>query len=118
MKAYFVSDIHLKSDQEKNAKIFLDLLLKIQNENATDLFLVGDIFDLWIGNKKYFIQKFDSIVKAIQSLVQSGVQVHYFEGNHDLYLKSFWENKIGVKFYSKANYFKLNFFKVIVGHGD
>ncbi len=119
MQAYFVSDIHLRSMQEVNARLFVRFLKSLQvKDGVTHLFLVGDIFDFWISDHKYFIEKFEPIVTEIQRLVKDGIAVHYFEGNHDLYLKNYWTNRLGVKVYTEHEVFKLNGFKVRVEHGD
>ena len=93
IKAWFISDIHLKNEQESNSEKLLLFLHSLENgqRQASHLFLVGDIFDLWIHNHSYFIEKFPKIVNAIRVVVKKGIEVHYFEGNHDLYLKKYWQ---------------------------
>src|SRR5689334_4808271 len=101
--AYFVSDLHLTDPSDSKSKLFVrfldDLLAQSRGgvgEKPTHLFLVGDIFDLWIGSHDYFRQTFSEVVEAVSRLVQAGLQVHFFEGNHDLYLKTFWHDQLGV----------------------
>lgn len=133
MIAFFLSDIHLKDPNEPNAQVlqhfFERLLIEKTELNSeakssmgpaisTYLFLVGDIFDLWIGDHNYFAEKFKELVDSIRALVQAGVEVHYFEGNHDIHLKKFWEDKAGVKVHSNGHLFKLNEFSVLIEHGD
>lgn len=136
MKAYFLSDLHLKDMQERNSQTLLRFLHYVRDEQITInglrdqsiravkgsadrqfVFLVGDIFDLWIGKHKYFVSRFQPIVDAISELVRAGVEVHYFEGNHDLYLKHFWK-KIGVITHEDAIITDLQGLKVRVEHGD
>ncbi len=123
--AYFVSDIHLTSSDEPNARALLALLEKLRSdalggsgEKPTHLFLVGDIFDLWIGSHEYFVQKFGPVIRAIRAVVDAGVTVHFFEGNHDLHLKKFWQDKLGVQVHSDAEIFELAGKTVRVEHGD
>ncbi len=82
------------------------------------MFLVGDIFDLWIHNHRYFVDKFPKIVNAIRAVVARGIEVHYFEGNHDLYLKKFWQQEVGVKVHDGPEFFKLGSYRIRVEHGD
>ena len=86
-KAYFLSDLHLRSSEESNSQKLLLFLRHLQEnpESFSHLFLVGDIFDLWIHSHKYFIDKYSEIVEAIRAVVDSGNEVHYFEGNQFLY---------------------------------
>jgi UDP-2,3-diacylglucosamine hydrolase len=119
IQAWFVSDIHITDMSDEKAKIFLAFLRSLKSERlCTHLFLVGDIFDLWIGNHKFFQKKFAPIIEQIQFLVNQGVEVHYFEGNHDLYLKGFWENRLGVHVHSGPEYFELGAKMFRVEHGD
>lgn len=120
IKAWFVSDIHLKSEDESNSEKLLLFLHSLENgeRQASHLFLVGDIFDLWIHNHSYFVEKFPKIVNAIRVIVSKGIEVHYFEGNHDLYLKKFWQQDVGVKVHDGPEFFNLGSHKIRVEHGD
>lgn len=117
-KAYFLSDIHLGSMQERNANTLVRFLRSLDGSDATHLFLVGDIFDLWIGRHAYFVDKFADIVKAIDAMRKSGIEVCYFEGNHDLYLHTFWQRQLAVEVFEDAHYFDLGGRVVRVEHGD
>lgn len=120
MEAWFLSDIHLKTMQERNSDIllrFLRFLLK-NNPSETHLFLLGDIFDLWIGGHRVFVKKFQPLVEAVRDLKQAGAQVTYIEGNHDVHIHSFWQKKLGVNVFVEAQYFEINDRVVRVEHGD
>ncbi|HVK60507.1 MAG TPA: UDP-2,3-diacylglucosamine diphosphatase [Bdellovibrionales bacterium] len=122
MTAYFVSDIHLVSPAEEKTEVFNRFLQSIAAggslEKATHLFLVGDIFDLWVGNHRYFSDKFHTTVELIRALAMAGVQVHYFEGNHDLHLDRFWQERLGIKIHADAESFDLAGLRVRIEHGD
>ena len=121
--AYFISDLHITRSGDKPAVLFLSFLREL-NERANtspvpiQLFLVGDIFDLWIGGHDYFVNAFSEIVTSIRALVKNGVTVHYFEGNHDLHLATFWQNEVGAKVHADAATFMINGKIVRVEHGD
>ncbi|MBF0099590.1 MAG: UDP-2,3-diacylglucosamine diphosphatase [Desulfobacterales bacterium] len=117
--AYFISDIHLKSPDELKAKLFLDFLKKIpQPYPATHLFLLGDIFDLWISNHEFFIHRFDAIVHELSRLVQQGISVHYVEGNHDLYLRDYFENCCHIHVYESPEIIRFGHRMIRIEHGD
>ena len=119
MKAFFLSDIHIKDPQESNSQTLLLFLSQIlKDPEATHLFLVGDIFDLWVEDHQYFKHRYHDIVEAIQACVHKGIEVHYFEGNHDLYLKKFWQDQVGAKVHEGPTTFDLGPWKVRVEHGD
>jgi UDP-2,3-diacylglucosamine hydrolase len=118
MRAYFVSDLHLKSPDEPRTKAFVAWLRALPTESPSHVFLVGDIFDLWIGSHSYFVERFTEVVEAIRGLRAAGIEVHFFEGNHDLHLTRFWEDELGVKVHADARTFELAGTRVRVEHGD
>lgn len=110
--------MHLGSDNEPNFILFVNWLKKLELQNASHLFLMGDIFDLWIENHKYFKNKYKIIIEELQRLQNGGVQIFYFEGNHDLYLKSFWQEELGFLIFEQVEYIKLGPWCVRAEHGD
>lgn len=117
-RALFVSDIHIKSAADPNCRLFDRFLDRCLNIRPDILFLVGDIFDLWIADRKYFVEEYAQTIRRIRELRGSGVEVYYFEGNHDLDLKAFWAEQVGVKVFENAAYFDLLGRTVRVEHGD
>ena len=119
MKALFVSDIHIIDFKEPRGLLFLNMLKQLKGyRDITHLFLVGDIFDLWIADHHYFINRYSHVIDELRRLQMEGVEIHYFEGNHDLYLKSFWGKKLGMHVHEGPTTFRLGEFTVRVEHGD
>lgn len=120
MQAWFVSDIHIKNLNERNSQKLLRFLHSLSSREvpATHLFLVGDIFDLWISDGSVFVRKFQPIVEAIIAVKKAGILVTYFEGNHDVHVKHFWQEKLGIPTFVDEEFFQLGTWKVRVEHGD
>lgn len=116
--AIFVSDLHITSPSDDKAKQFLKLLKKIENLDVKQLVLLGDIFDLWVANHSFFKESYLDICKQIQYLVKLGIEVHYFEGNHDLYLSDYWQKELGLQVHS--DFLEVNWYnkKIRMEHGD
>ncbi len=89
IRAYFISDIHVKSETSHRGELFIRFLNELPND-VTHLFLLGDIFEFWIGRHSYWIEKFQTIFRRINALSESGIQVHYIEGNHDISIAEAW----------------------------
>jgi UDP-2,3-diacylglucosamine hydrolase len=109
VESFFVSDIHLKSLQERNAILFLRFLRELKERSRhrpSELFLLGDIFDLWLSNHEVFVERFDSLLFEMKDLVARGVPIYYFEGNHDVHLDVYFEKEIRAEVFVKAQYFK------------
>lgn len=118
-KAVFISDCHLGSVEEPRFVLFLQFLDTLkQDRDLTHLFLVGDIFDLWVGRHSYFIEKYKDLIDRVTVLRDQGVSIHYFEGNHDLYLHDFWGQSLGLNVHDGPELFDFDGVLVRVEHGD
>ncbi|MGE0762714.1 MAG: UDP-2,3-diacylglucosamine diphosphatase [Bdellovibrionales bacterium] len=129
LNAIFLSDLHLTTLSDPRGQCFLRLLHSQRGPRAaslsadkiqalTHLFLVGDIFDLWLADHTYFLSHYASAIEQIRRLHNEGVEIHYFEGNHDLYLEKFWGQALGVEVHAGPAYFQLGSRRVRVEHGD
>ncbi len=118
-RAYFVSDLHLSSAEDPNAKRFEAFLRSLAAaDGTTHLFLLGDVFDMWLAHHRYFIDRYDRIIKQLVRLHDEGVGIHYFEGNHDLHLKKYWSDELGFNVHSGPVLMKLAGLRLRLEHGD
>lgn len=118
LKAYFVSDLHLTTPSDWRGQCFWDWLKTLNSKSCSHLFLVGDIFDLWIADHRFFDRTFSPIIDEFKRLKKEGVALHYFEGNHDLYLDSFFGDELGMVVHRGPANFKIGTRRVRVEHGD
>ncbi|XGC80256.1 UDP-2,3-diacylglucosamine diphosphatase [Bdellovibrio bacteriovorus] len=120
MEAWFLSDIHLKDAEERNGKILLRFLRSLLAQNPKDvhLFLLGDIFDLWVGGHNYFAEKFSDLVGALKDLKAAGAKITFIEGNHDMHIENFFQKKLGIDVFVEAQYFRFDGITVRCEHGD
>ncbi len=118
-KAYFVSDIHLDSMNERNGHNLLRFLHWIAaDEKVCDLYLLGDIFDFWLSDHGVFVKKFEPLWAPLRTLKKRGSRLVYIEGNHDLHIAPFWGKKLGFEVYTEALYESISGFQVRLEHGD
>ena len=119
MNYWFVSDIHLNDVFERNGVTLLRFLFELnKNPSQNQLFLVGDIFDVWVSDGSVFVNKFQLIIDEIAKLQKGGGKVFYFEGNHDVHIDKFWTQKFGIQVFDQPQVFNLDGLKVKVEHGD
>ena len=118
--AYFAGDFHLG---KPNAKVSLKREFKLIRwfdhikKDAQEIFLMGDIFDFWFEYKNVIQKENQLFINKIYELIDLGLNIHYFKGNHDLWMLDFFEN-IGVKVYDHPQLMKINEKKILIGHGD
>lgn len=118
MRALFVSDLHIQNPDDAIARLFEEFLEKCQRVRPSHLFLVGDVFDLWISDRKFFVESYGRIIQRMRGLKESGIEIYYFEGNHDLDLRVFWQSQLQFKVFEGPAYFDLLGKTVRVEHGD
>jgi len=119
VKAWFISDVHLKAVNENNGNILLNFLKEINagKYDCTHLFFLGDIFDFWVGDHPYFAEKFAPIIEVISALRKKKIEIIYFEGNHDLHVEKFWQ-RLDIPCFIDDQYFQLGKITLRAGHGD
>lgn len=120
-KIYFASDFHLgvpgfeKSlAREKN---IVRWLTTIEND-AEEIFLVGDIFDFWFEHKYTAPKGFVRLLGKLASLCDRGIKVHVFTGNHDMWMYDYLPKEIGFTLYREPIERDFNGKKFFIGHGD
>lgn len=120
MDAVFLSDVHLKSLNERNGQTLLRFFSFLESQPGTPptIFLLGDIFDLWVSDHRVFIKRYQPLIDILQRLQLRGAKVIYFEGNHDMHLAPFWEDVLGAEVHVRAESFKIGGVVIRCEHGD
>jgi UDP-2,3-diacylglucosamine hydrolase len=120
-KIYFASDFHLgvptpesSLEREKTVCRWLDLA----KQDAAEIFLVGDLFDFWYEYKYTIPKGFTRLLGKIAEITDSGIPVHFFTGNHDLWMKDYFEKELNVKVHHEPITREFNGKKFLIGHGD
>jgi UDP-2,3-diacylglucosamine hydrolase len=95
---YFISDAHLGANaadaQEREARL-IDFFESITHK-ASQLFIMGDLFDFWIEYTHAIRPDYFNILYEFRRLIKHGVEIHYVAGNHDFALGEFLSQKIGM----------------------
>ena len=101
----------------KREKLFVKWLDMIKAD-ATELFLVGDIFDFWFEYKKVVPRGFTRVISKIAEIVESGIPVYFFTGNHDIWVFDYLPEETGVILERSSMIIERNNKKFFISHGD
>lgn len=120
-KIYFASDFHLglegfsnPIEREKHVVRWLESI----KDDASAIFLVGDIFDFWWEYKHVVPKGFTRFLGKISELTDSGIEVHFFTGNHDMWIGDYLSKECGMILHTEAENIQLGDKKFHIVHGE
>lgn len=120
-KIFFLSDFHLGAPNAEKSlqreKLIVQFLESIRNEAHT-IFLVGDLFDFWYEYRKVVPKGYVRLLGKIAELTDAGIQMHFFVGNHDMWMKSYFQDELNIPVYFEPREFVYDNKVFLVGHGD
>jgi UDP-2,3-diacylglucosamine hydrolase len=120
-KVYFLSDFHLgvpdhASSLVREKKIVA--FLERAKADAATIFIVGDLFDFWFEYRKVVPKGFVRILGKLAELTDSGIPIHFFVGNHDMWMSGYFEKELNIPVYHESRNFEFNGKQFLIGHGD
>ena len=120
-KIYFASDNHLGAPaddisrvREKKFVNWLDFIKK----DASSIFLLGDLFDFWFEYKTVVPKGFTRVLGKLAEISDSGIKINFFVGNHDLWMRDYFQKELGIEVHHKPLKIKINESKFFLAHGD
>ncbi|MBI4548178.1 MAG: UDP-2,3-diacylglucosamine diphosphatase [Ignavibacteriae bacterium] len=120
-QAYFISDAHLglgSREEERKKEDHLLTFLEHISKDASELFIVGDLFDTWFEYRTVIPKGFHRLLAKLDDLTHCGISVHYLAGNHDYWMKDFFDDELGIKTYHDAFDTMVDGKKIFIHHGD
>lgn len=121
MRVYFVSDFHLKfqenREDRKRRERILDFFRSIKGK-ADILVLNGDIFDLWFDWSEVIIKGYFPLLKVLADLQENGCRLILIAGNHDFWFSGFLQEYLKMEIYPERFCEEIDGKKIYVTHGD
>jgi len=120
-KIFFASDFHLGLEtgspplvREKKVVSWLDKIAP----QADEIYLVGDVFDFWYEYKRVVPRGFTRFLGTVSKITDAGIPVHFFTGNHDMWIGDYLTNECGVIMHTKPFTTFFNGKKFHIAHGE
>lgn len=117
MRTIFIADAHLVTPSDRNYRLLLQFLHELKGE-ATELFILGDLFDFWLGFPSNPFRQHDALIEALFALKQSGCRLVYFEGNHDFHLGPVFSDQLAADIYTGPAELSVQGRRLFLCHGD
>ena len=121
MKVYFASDFHLGVPDHTSSLVREKLIVKWLDEikdDASEIYLLGDIFDFWFEYKTVVPRGFVRLLGKIAEITDAGIPVHIFTGNHDMWMFDYLPLELNVTLIRTHLTKEFNGKKFFIGHGD
>ena len=120
-KIYFASDNHLGAPTPEESapreRIFVQWLDHIKDDVGV-LFLLGDLFDFWFEYRTVVPKGFVRVLGKLAELADAGIPIHFFVGNHDMWMLDYLEKEIGITVHYTPQEFTFCGKRFFIGHGD
>lgn len=120
-KIYFLSDFHLGAPNAADSLVREKKIIRFLDEichDAKAIFIVGDLFDFWYEYKKVVPKGYVRILGKMAEITDSGIPIHFFVGNHDMWMKDYFQQELNIPVYFEPHPFEFYGKKFLVGHGD
>jgi UDP-2,3-diacylglucosamine hydrolase len=120
-KIYFASDFHLgipdyESSLERE-KLLVSWLDKVR-EDASEIFLMGDVFDFWFEYKTVVPKGYVRLLGKLLQITDEGIPVHLFTGNHDIWAFEYLQKEINIQLHRHPETCQLLGRTFYLAHGD
>lgn len=115
--ALFASDTHLNPALPKTTEFFLDFLLQYAR-HAPALYLLGDLFEYWVGDDNMADPYNQMIVQALRALYDHGVKLYWIGGNRDFLIGEGFAKATGAMLLEDPHVIEVAGQRIAMTHGD
>ena len=116
MSSCFISDLHLDHKREDIKKAFFKFL-ESEAYEFKNLYILGDLFEVWIGDD--FEDDFSNqVISKLKQFSQSNKNIYIMHGNRDFLLGEKFAEKCGAKLIPDPLILDDKGKKIMLSHGD
>jgi UDP-2,3-diacylglucosamine hydrolase len=118
MTALFISDLHLAEARPEIARLYFDFLEHTVKGNAADLYILGDLFEYWIGDEDLDLPFNRDVATALRRVADAGTRVWLMHGNRDFLLGARFCETAGATLLQDPILLDLYGTQTLLMHGD
>lgn len=118
---YFASDAHLGLDLFENPIETERRLVRWMDSiksTAKAIYFVGDMFDYWFEYRDVVPKGFCRFIGKMAELADSGIEIHLFTGNHDIWMFGYFTKEFGAIIHTQEYITEIDGKKFFIAHGD
>jgi UDP-2,3-diacylglucosamine hydrolase len=112
----FISDLHLDGTRPDITALFLEFLNQ-EARGAEALYILGDLFEAWIGDDDPDPDK-RRVIQGLRSVTDAGVKTFLIHGNRDFLIGKRFCRETGMELLNDGTVVDLYGRRVLLMHGD
>ena len=116
MTTLFISDLHLDGTRPEISVQFLDFLER-EARRAAALYILGDLFEAWIGDDDPDPDK-RRVIQGLRAVTSAGVKTFFIHGNRDFLIGKAFCRETGIELLNDGTVIDLYGRRVLLMHGD
>lgn len=117
MHSIFISDLHLCADRPHINRQFFDFLKRTASP-AEALYILGDLFEYWVGDDDLADPLNASVADALRHLSEKGVALYLMHGNRDVLIGNAFAQRCGAELIADPTLLDLYGARTLAMHGD
>ena len=116
-QALFIADVHLQPDETHPINRAFHAFLNQETEQADSLYILGDLFEMWVGDD-IGLKTYTSTISHLRRLTDQGLKIYLLFGNRDFLMrKTFWQ-ATGIIPIREPKLLSFDDLDILVMHGD
>ncbi len=120
-KIYFAADFHLGARYIDNPREYEQRIVRWLDSikaDASALYLLGDILDYWYEYRYVVPRGFTRFLGKLAELSDSGIEIHWFIGNHDIWIFDYLPQELGISIHDGTLITEIGGKRFFLSHGD
>jgi len=120
-KTYFFSDAHLglgSTEEDRQKELRLIRFLNFIQQDASQIYIVGDLFDYWFEYKSVVPKKYFRLFSKLAELTEHNIRLVFIAGNHDFWVKNYFRDELGMEVHFDPVETEICGKRFLIHHGD
>jgi UDP-2,3-diacylglucosamine hydrolase len=120
-RTYFFSDAHLglgSNEEDRQKELRLIRFLDFIQQDASQIYIVGDLFDYWFEYKTVVPKKYFRLFAKLAELAEQNIRLFFIAGNHDFWVKNYFRDELGMEVHFNPVETEICGKRFLIHHGD
>lgn len=113
----FVADIHLQPEPDHPINQAFETFLIDEASKAEALYILGDLFEMWVGDD-IGLEQYDTIISKLKFLTDNGLPIYCLYGNRDFLMREAFCQATGIELLKDPSEVTLYQHSYLIMHGD